>query len=71
MTNFECETMTGLHLQEEAGTFMIHNTVEVASNGMNVYIYSHYYYIPLYMAYMVPIKSIFINVHKPLIISYI
>ena len=36
----ECETMTGVSTQEEAHTLMIHHAVEVASNGMNVHIYS-------------------------------
>ena len=36
MTNYECETMAGVSIQEEADTLMIHHAVEVASNGMNV-----------------------------------
>ena len=38
MTNYECEAMTSVSTQEEAGTLMIHHAVEVASNGMNVHI---------------------------------
>ena len=37
----ECETMTGVSTQTDAGTLMIHHAVEVASNGMNVHIYPH------------------------------
>ena len=33
----ECETVTGISTQEEADTGMIHHSVEVASNGMNVH----------------------------------
>ena len=40
MTNYECETMPGVSTQEDADTIMIHHAVEVASNGMNVHIYS-------------------------------
>ena len=40
MTNYECEAMPSASIQEEADTFMIHLAVEVASNGMNVHIYS-------------------------------
>ena len=35
----ECETMTGVSIQEDADALMIHHAVEVASNGMNVHIY--------------------------------
>ena len=40
MTNYECETMPGVSTHEEADTLMIHHAVEVASNVMNVHIYS-------------------------------
>ena len=40
MTNYECEAMPSASMQEEADTLMIHHAVEVASNGMNVHIYS-------------------------------
>ena len=35
----KCETMTGFSTQEEAAILMIHHTVDVASNGMNVHRY--------------------------------
>ena len=40
MANYEVETMTGVSTQEEADTLIIYHAVEVASNGMNVHIYS-------------------------------
>ena len=40
ITNYECETMPCGSTHEEADTLMIHHAVEVASNGMNVHIYS-------------------------------
>ena len=40
MTNYEYEAMPSASIQEEAETLMIHHAVEVASNGMNVHIYS-------------------------------
>ena len=38
MTNYECETMTGVSTQEEADHLMIHQAIEVTSNGMHVHI---------------------------------
>ncbi|XP_014665031.1 PREDICTED: uncharacterized protein LOC106807252 [Priapulus caudatus] len=40
MTNYECEIMPGVSTQEEVDTLMIYHAVEVASNGINVHIYS-------------------------------
>jgi len=40
MTNYECEIITGVSTQEEADNLMIYHAVEVASNGVNVHIYS-------------------------------
>ena len=40
MTNYECEALPSASIQEEANTLMIHHSVEVASNGMIVHIYS-------------------------------
>ena len=47
VTNYQCENMTGVSTQEEAGILMIYHPVEVARNGMNDHIYSQDTYVLL------------------------
>ena len=51
----ECETMTGVSTQEEADTLMIHHAVEVASNGVNVLIYSQDMDVLLFALRIIPL----------------